>query len=245
MGSTTLTLSSSTTDFVTYLDHPIELEVNRKYEAAFLSLFTYNTIPNVTGENNEFQYYNGVEWRIIKLPVGAYEISEINNEIQRQMIQNDDYDKDNNSFYTDISYTKPTSKSTINIKHDDYIVKFSNLNSIGSILGFGKIEIKKGFHESINVINIEPVNAILVHCNIISGSYVNGHLSQVIHSFTPNVSPGYKIIETPRPQLIFYPVNNCTKIFEIRIWLTDQDNGPINLSGETITVTIRIQPASN
>lgn len=94
------------------------------------------------------------------------------------------------------------------------------------------------------VIVIEPVNAVLIHCDIITGSYLNGRLSQVIYSFTPNVSPGYKIIEMPKPQLIFYSVINHPKIDKIRIWLTDQNDKPIDLRGEKITVTLQIKTSN-
>ena len=62
MTSFTLTLSGDSTDFTTYLAPPINLESDQKYEAAFLSLETYNSMPNVTTENNKFKYSidNGV-----------------------------------------------------------------------------------------------------------------------------------------------------------------------------------------
>ena len=108
MKSLTLTLSGDSTDFTTYLAPAINLDSCQKYEAAFLSLETYNSIPNVTTENNKFKYSvdNGVTWKIITLPVDAYEFSQIGDEIQRQMIANGDYNRnDDNSdrFYITFS----------------------------------------------------------------------------------------------------------------------------------------------
>jgi len=84
------------------------------------------------------------------------------------------------------------------------------------------------------------VNSILVNVDFIHGSYVNGERRQAIHSFFPNVGPGYKIRERPQPELIFYPVNSHY-INHIRVWLTDQDNNLIDLQGERITIKIVIR----
>ena len=46
---------------------------------------------------------------------GSYEIQAINDEIQRAMITNGDYDVDNNEFYISISADIPELKSIVNI----------------------------------------------------------------------------------------------------------------------------------
>ena len=244
MDSTVLTLTSNTTDFTVNLDVPIYLDDNKDYMAAFNSLFTYNSVPNISQRNNKFRYSTdrGTTFKTVVLPTGAYEVSEINNEIQRQMILNNDFDSESSSFYIEISFDKPTAKATVEVKHDNYVVDINCENSIGYSLGF--IEdtlLTKGFHISHNIIDIEPVNTILVHCNFITGSYINNKQSQVIYAFTPTVSPGYKIIETPRPQLIFYPVAKLPKIQKVRIWLTDQNDKLVDLRGEKITVSILVK----
>src|SRR3989442_14473781 len=100
-----LTFSSKTTDFTTQFDNPIQLTKEKRYEAAFFLLETFNTIPNVTNENNNFTYSadNGTTWKSIKLKKEAYEIEQINNEIQRQMIESRDYDVENDSMQINIS----------------------------------------------------------------------------------------------------------------------------------------------
>ena len=39
--------------------------------------------------------------------------------------------------------------------------------------------------------------SILVQCDLVGGSYLNGEEVPVIHSFFPSVDPGDKIIERP------------------------------------------------
>ena len=117
------------------------------------------------------------------------------------------------------------------------------MNSIAGTLGFENKVYSSGIHESTNNIDIEKVNTILIHCNFVTGSYINGVYSQVLYSFTPHVDPGYKIIEIPKPQLYFHPVVKHPKIDRVRIWLTDQNNRTVDLRGEKITVTIQIREA--
>jgi hypothetical protein len=50
-------------------------------------------------------------WKTIRLDKGSYELASINNEIQRQMVANNDYDKENNGFYLNILANVSTLKS--------------------------------------------------------------------------------------------------------------------------------------
>ena len=82
----TYILSGTTSQFVTY-NHQAQLDPNKKYEAALLFLDMYNSIQNIIdGKNNAFKYSvdNGSTWKIITIDTGAYELSAINNEIQRK-----------------------------------------------------------------------------------------------------------------------------------------------------------------
>ena len=84
----------------------------------------------------------------------------------------------------------------------------------------------------------------MIYIYIISGSYVNGSASPTIHSFYPNVSPGYEIVERPSPRLVFYPVSR-DEINSMRVWLTDQNNDSIDLRGEKMTVRLCIREVKN
>ena len=133
----------------------------------------------------------------------------------------------------------------MNISNDDYVVDFSVQNSIAATLGFDKGgTFGPGYHFSPNIINIEKVNSILVHCDLVLGTYVNNYSSNVLYNFTMRVSPGYKVIERPSPELIFLPIVQRPEIQSLRLWLTDELNHPINLMGEKITVDILIRPQS-
>src|SRR5437870_2586959 len=154
---TKLTLSNNSTDYptdyptdyTTNLVTPIKLEVDKKYEAAFVSLHTYNSLPNITEDNNKFKYSNdkGKTWKIITFSKGAYEFFDINALIQREMQINGDNDKINDKCYIDIDYYKPTFKTILTISNEDYMIDFGIKNSIGSTLGFTKEKLLYGIHQ--------------------------------------------------------------------------------------------------
>lgn len=234
----TFILSGNTSDFTT-CHHSVNLDPNTKYEAALLSLDTYNSIPNITaGKNNTLSYStdNGKTWKAIALGTGAYELKAINNEVKRQLIANGDSD-------SAISITANVSRLTsiVSIEHPTYKIDFGVKNSIGPVLGFGAVAIGNGYNESPNIVDIMKVNSILVNLNIVAGSHVNGAPSSVIYSFYPNVAPGYKIVERPNPSLIYYPVSNLPGINRMKVWLTDQNGDLVDFRGETITIRIYIR----
>jgi hypothetical protein len=243
-------MSGKTSDFTTKYSPSIILDPRKKYEAALLSIDLYNSIPNITDKNNIFEYSTntGVTWKTITLDPGSYELSAINDEIQRQMIANGDYDKINNLPYISITANISTLKSVIQISNPEYSVHFGNY-SLASVLGFEGGEHYVGYpggirFESPNIVDIIKINSILVNVDIIMGSYVNGLNTSTIYAFYPNVPPGYKIVERPSPSLIYYPVSR-TEISSIRCWLTDQNGDSIDLRGERITLRISIKEIKN
>src|SRR6476661_7300628 len=176
MKSNTFILSGNTTDFTTYILPQIQLYPNKQYEAALLSVDTYNSIPNITDENSKFMHSNdkGITWKTLTLSKGSYELQAINNEIQRQMIINGDFDSMKNEYYTTISANVSELKSIISITNKSYLVDFRTKNSIGPTLGFPSTSshsrIGYGFNKSEEIVNITKVNSVLINVDIISGS---------------------------------------------------------------------------
>src|SRR5271166_992214 len=240
-------LSGTTSNFVTY-NHRAQLDPSKKYEAALLSLHMFNSIPNIIdGKNNVFKYSidNGITWKVISIATGAYELTAINNEIQRQMIVEGDFDKNNSLCYITITANESRGTSIINITNPNYQVAFNSPHSIGSVLGFTANDLPiYGYNESPSKVDIMHINSILVNIDIISGSYVKGNSSSAIHAFYPNVGFGYKIIEKPTSELIWYPVSR-SDISLMELSLTDQDGKPIDTGGERLTVRICVREVRN
>src|SRR5271163_343489 len=243
MATLQFTSKNGITDFTTYYAEPIVLHNKKKYEAALIELSTFNSIPNIKKNvNNIFHYStdNGIVWKEIVLNTGSYELSDITNEIERQMVTNGDYNMTDSSFYIVIEPNLAELKSVLTIKHDTYQVSFGGQYSIGKLLGFpnGGI-LKKGRNVSPKPVDINPVISISVNTDLVNGRYLNGAKSSTIHSFTPPVGPGRVMIIVPR-NLIYIPVSH-SEISSIRIWLTDQNQTAIRNRNESIVVVLHIR----
>ena len=113
-------------------------------------------------------------------------------------------------------------------------------SSIRSTLGFNAQMLSSGYHEGENPVDILSVNSILVNCDIICGSILSGSHQPVIYSFFPNVSSGYKIVESPN-NLVYLPVASAGNVHPVRVWLTDQSGTQLNLRGETVTIRLHLR----
>ena len=209
---------------------------------ALVNLETYYSFPNIDSTNNYFRYSpdGGTSWHEIYIPEGSYDITDLNDWIQLKMKENVHYDKINNHHYIAISANTNTLKSVL-ILENGYQVDFTESNSLSSVLGFDNAIYISNFQESENVVNILNINSILVNIDIISGSYVNGYTQNTIYSFFPNVSPGYKIVETP-VNLVYLPVT-LASMHSLEVSLRDQNGKLLNLRGENLTMRFHIREA--
>ena len=235
-------LSSDKSNFNTRFNPKLELDEEKVYEIALVNLETYYSFPNIDETNNVFVYSpdNGNSWVKIKIPEGSYELDDINNAIQHEMEKRGHYDEINEDYYINISPNTNTLKSIL-ILEKGYQVDFDHQNSLAKVLGFTGTKYMEGFHESENVVDILRINSILVNVDIISGNYVNGTTKSTLYSFFPDVSPGYKIIESP-VNLVYLPITLNT-IDSLSVMITDQDNNLLNLRDEKLTIRFHIREA--
>ena len=162
---------------------------------ALINLETYYSFPNIDRSNNCFTYSPNLNplWFDIITSEGSYHVEDINEFIQREMRQNGHYDKAKDKDNIEISANTNTLKSGMFLKNN-YEVDFKQDKSINSLQGFHSKLYTLGLHESENIVNILTINSILYNIDIISGIYVNGSTKPTIYSFSPDVSPRYKII---------------------------------------------------
>ena len=204
---------------------PIELDENKNYVIAVLSLVTFNSIPNIYEGVNKFYWEeHGRSYETV-IPTGSYELNEIDRMLRKSMGANIKILANTNTLQTIILCT--------------LAIDFSKPDSIGPLLGFGKRKLAPGTNESENTVNILNVNTISVECNVASGSYKNGKPSKAIYQLVIDVPPGYKIISYPR-NIIFFPIKR-RYIDRLSIKLTDQDGKLIDLRGEKVTVRLQIK----
>jgi len=228
-----LIFTSDKSDFTTKIYPPLNLEMD-KWSLGLACLDTYYSFANINSNNNKFKYSidSGTTWTNISLPVGCYEITQINETIKELL--------EDKSSYFELVPNFLTLGSIITITNEQFKIDFNVDNTLATVLGFKKDRILTvGVNKSPDIVNILEINSILVNCDIISGSYLNGSNSPVIYSFFPNVQPGGKIVQEPKT-ITFLSVNRDF-VESIRIWLTDQNGKPIDFRGEKITLRITLK----
>ena len=238
--STIVSYNTSPEMFTYRFPTPIEFP-DYNYEIGLVNFESWYSFANVTPTNYLFKYSvdDGNTWKLITIETGAYQIESINDEIQRLMKENGDWDQASNAFYVNISANTSTLKSIIDITNDEYKIDFTISNSLRSILGFDSVILSKGHNIPDNIVNIIDFNSIFVNCDCIRESYINGFQYPVMYSFGPKVSPGYRIVENP-VNLVYLPLTRKT-LSEFSIWITDQDGRPIDFRGENITCRFHIR----
>ncbi len=120
-------LISNSSDIRIRPNPPIVLNPNRNFECALIWFSAYNTIFNFDDSNNKFIFSHnaGINWTIITIPSGAYEIKQLNSEIQRQMTELKRFDTVNNKHYITLSVDLTRSRILIDIMHPNYQIDFN------------------------------------------------------------------------------------------------------------------------
>ena len=211
----------------------MKYKIDKEYEIALVNLETYYSFPNIDKTNSVFIYSpdNGNSWVKIKIPEGSYETDDINNTIHHEMEKRGHHDPINEDYCINISANSNSLKSVL-ILEKDYQIKCNHLPTLN---------IREGLHQLENVVNILSINSILINIDIISGSYVNGTTKNIMYSFFPKVSPGYKIIETP-VNLVYLPITLDT-IDSLEVSITDHDDHLLYLRNEKLTIRFHIREA--
>ena len=230
-------VSGKTSTITTTFSPPITFEPGCSYEMACVGVETYYSFPNIAESNNAVKVScdAGKTWTILKIPKGCYEIRAINSTLKRLIGKMEGGKEDDLCITPDIN----TLQSILTLK-DKVQVDFGVENSVRSLLGFdAKLYKGPGRYESEHIVNIMRVNSIIVNCDIVTLSRRNGIASPIIYDFFPNVSPGQKIVSRPN-NLIYLPLT-LDVISQMTAWLTDQDDNPLDLREEELTLTFHIR----
>ena len=111
-------------------------------------------------------------------------------------------------------------------------------NSIGSLLGFGKVLYRTGTNTSQKIVDIMGFKTIKIHCNIISGAKDNGKDTDILYTFNLTELLGYMIINIPTNVLY----QNVTKdrIEYIEFHIKDEHGRPIDFNGDVLSFTLHL-----
>ena len=155
----------------------------------------------------------------IHIPTGCYEIKAMKDELQRFIVKKTGDKEDEKRIM--LSPSPNTLRCVLENLNEKCRVDFNVDGSLCKGLELNKKIYKAGRHESESLVNILSVNSILVHCDAIEASRLNGIEAPLIYTFFPGVVPGDKIVSTPL-HLIYIPLM-LNIISHMRYWLTDQN----------------------
>jgi len=195
------------------------------------------SFPNILPENFFKFRHNFVDHTIV-FNKGLYDISNVN-DIIRQYFQA-------NSLAINLFEIKgddASSKTYISVTDSVSFDMTEQLNIGRTIMGFNSgdyVMATGNIIYSQNVANFNLVTNVLVHSNISSGSYFNDiYSSDILASITPNVSPSELITYEP-----FNPVASLvstSRLSNINLYLTDQNNKALDTNGEIFSLLILIE----
>ena len=95
-----------------------------------------------------------------------------------------------------------------------------------------------GLYKSNRPINITGIDKILLKCDCIQGSIVNGIREPILYSFALSSPPGHKIYKEPKVKL-FKKVNKSV-LSHITFYFEVDDHKAVDFNGETISFTCQL-----
>lgn len=222
MESLTFTLNGTTSTLDAYFCPAIDLDPRKTYVIGLVKFISYNAVPNIDSTNNKL-YVGRKEFEI---PIGSYEIKDLNQYIREELGINIYLTPNNN-----------TLRCKVWCNED---IDFSMPNTFNGLIGFSSKVLKANTsHESDSPVKISSVNAIRIICNLCTGAYLNDKLSHSLHEFAVDVPPGFRLLDSPST-ITYMPINQNT-IQHLQCRIVDQDGHLVNFRGETITIRLHVK----
>ena len=145
-------------DKSTHEEHSAQpLQTNIKlFEIAVNFLSVYNGIFNVTSSNNRFCLKKSItdsdDFIQINIPIGAYEIESLHDEIKRIIIDEEHFTESDYPFQIKPNFS--TLGSIIELSPHGPIISFVLIDSIGKLLGFKETKLYKEYNVSPNPVDV-------------------------------------------------------------------------------------------
>lgn len=194
---------------------------------------------NIAPNNGEFSRVRGgtVENYELTIPTGLYDLSGLNQAIQREL--ENSLAKTDPSVLFSLSPDEPTNKVQIRFNYDNVSIDFTRPNTLREILGFnsqilGPFPTVPFNRLADNVARFNSVNFLIIHSDLTpTGIRFNNTYNQALCKIQINVSPGSQILYNPyNPAKIQVPDMIGAIRSTLRMWITDQNNNRINTNGE-------------
>ena len=224
-------------DFTTSFNPVMRLDPNRDYFVALdeiaMSYSWYNVSKSYENNTLKYSHDSGTTWHTIELPDGNFSYDELNAYVERVL----EGAKHSKTGIT-IRFIPALFKVLITVE-DGFQVDLQTGN-FADLIGFTKkIVTSTSYGENLPNIT-RSVDDIYIRTNIISDSVVGGKESDVLFRFSIDNLP----LSNPfhiEPREKKYSKINTDKIQDLRIYITDSLNRPIDLNGISVSLTLLIK----
>ena len=191
-------------------------------------------------KNNKFSFKKSITdaagFIQITLFPGAYEIENLNNEIRGTIIEQNHYTEKHYPIRTKPTFT--TLGSIIGIPTQGPVITFIQNASLRDLLGFNRTTIYAEFNLSPNRVDTLSFDNIFLECKITQEMTFQGRRKSIVHNFTMDVDPGYKLVERFRGGVQWYMMHSKDIISTICFKLKNENGKSVSFRGQSVTVRL-------
>ena len=209
-----------------------KIDLRSEKTVALSNLSIYYTRKNIKSSYNDNKFKISAPTRSeeFNLPDGSYSVTDIQNYF-KYILKKHGENVYNPSII--IYINKIENRITFKIKSGYCLERLTpeTMKLLGSTVS--KINKDKNGE---NVPNLEVVEVVLVHCNLVNNDYQRE--SRILYTFVPNKTFGSLLEISPRNHVFLETFNS--EFREIKVWFTDQKSRPLEVE-DKINVTLIIK----
>ena len=228
---TSLIINANSSDFTVEFNSPIDLRDGR-YEIGLEKLAVWNSWYNICEKfkNNKFGFakQSSTGYGDFTIPDGNYTVDDLNAYFEAVGI--------------DLKIEVASALSRFELVPGEGCAVDLREGDLYKLLGFDPA-VYTGRQLAQHVGNItRDVDVLLVHCDIVVSSRINSDETQVLYAFVPKSPPG-ALISIDEITPIYQSVVHTSELRRLRIWVTDQDDRPVDFNGQRAVYTLVLKKA--
>ena len=216
---------------------------NKQFKMEVTFLTGYNGIFNVKNSVNKFYFKktntDGDGFIQITIPPGAYEIENLNNEIERIIIDKEHYTDARYPFTIKPNFSKLG--SIIENSPQRPIVSYMFDDSIRDFLGFNARTLYEEYTSSSNPVDILSFDNIFLEIDVAQGLIFKSKRSGINHKWTLTVDPEYKYIEKFHGGGQWYMMESKDIISSICFKKGNENGNLVSFNGQSLTFRLSIK----
>lgn len=225
--------TSDSTNFEARFTPPINVN---NLEIALASASFSNNIVNISAAmgNNAIGYYDGTSNHSMTITDGMYAVSQINAVLS-------DFILTNGGTPANISLGVDAATGRLRLVLLNSYQLIINSGTLYKNLGYSAPQIitTAGVSYSDALLDLVPIQALLLHCSAVSTSIMNGTSSDLIGVYDVVDAPGTLVVF--KPQIINFSAFNTDVLSSMIMRITNDDNGPISLGNQEVRFSFLVR----